>query len=1019
MDDSKSEEPKAKGRQIRDFDTLFDLAVRNGLREDKSDVDSHFVYRRLKGQSIKRFPKSLFPWNAYKKRNPGATPQHLDTLKHYTKFLGLTMKGRIKENNPFSRPTTDSLRAEIRRFCSAWNRENVATNNWIPKEVSESMAPYIEGPLADEIGLLRGKRGKIPRKYFTLDSYKKVQSFHWEEDWFDYIHEGTRVDNTNMINGHAYTSARLSEICQATYKDLECVVGYYDGEPDIKLKFTREFCKAKDVDQPEHPFPERMNTPDGLYPPLVAQPIVHWLANIVSSQAFARYHTLDQILAIRPPKNSNYCIIEWADHMLDKPVFPEWNPDGRSEKTRCPNAWGSQSTALAKRAGMTNGLGFHSVRRKALINCNDAGYSLASILKFASQNNTNVLVNKYLGTVCSIDGVATYQGLPPRNDLAEDFLSATMRWNPDLAFRLPSKRTEEIKDSTEYCSMTEEIDILTQRIAANSEGNATVLRAQRTTLYNKRNSLIKNELRKLQLQQKVDYETDKAPYDETDWHKGHFNRIKHMLPPERLRLATTMMAQASPRSQTWIQAIEDLICLRNSDCKVAYQRGLQPVDGFCPISSCRQEISSLPVEKRWNHIYRCYRALYTGLHCFAQFCFMCNEWVTSKFEWLNHCEAHIETNNVPFRYDPVTFRYATACAGYCPVCIWKTDLPADERLKQYTDRSAWRRHISRCILSYMKHQDDQPNLKCPDERCPKAFPARQALWHHLDDVHSIPTISHHDMSKGDTLPFNQENPRRDHIRLIKHSSPPEISSLRISPERQSWTDELINDSSSQFSKRDSCIWDAESICAADTPLSEVYCDVNEIDMKDEEHSLSEADDPPISFGIEREILIDPMLLCEHHTGLAVQPPSTMSSSFGVDGSGHRESEPEVSGNATEHELAHDNQYFVDRLLGKWRHRGKVWFYLRWNDGSYGFEEEVDINEDLRKDFETKAFTGFHEGAHVKRVRERNGKTSYLTGFLGCMEEWELPEQALHPDLVARHKPAKKSKGKSKRGRKKS
>jgi hypothetical protein len=72
--------------------------------------------------------------------------------------------------------------------------------------------------LADEIGLLRGKVGKIPRKYFTLDSYKKVQSFHWEEDWLDYVHEGTRVDNTNMINGHAYTSARLSEICQATYK---------------------------------------------------------------------------------------------------------------------------------------------------------------------------------------------------------------------------------------------------------------------------------------------------------------------------------------------------------------------------------------------------------------------------------------------------------------------------------------------------------------------------------------------------------------------------------------------------------------------------------------------------------------------------------------------------------------------------------------------------------------------------------------------------------------------------------
>ena len=192
--------------------------------------------------------------------------------------------------------------------------------------------------------------------------------------------------------------------------------------------------------------------------------------------------------------------------------------------------------------------------------------------------------------MCSVDGVATYQGLPPRNDLAEDFLSATMRWNPDLAFRLPSKRIEEIKESTEYRSVTEEIALLTQRLAAASEENATTLRAQRTTLYNKRNCLLRNALRELQLQQKLDYKIDKAPYEETDWHKDHFNRIKHMLPPERLRLATTMMTQASPRSQIWIQAIEDLIRLRNTDGRVAFQKGLQPVDGLCPISSCHLEI---------------------------------------------------------------------------------------------------------------------------------------------------------------------------------------------------------------------------------------------------------------------------------------------------------------------------------------------------------------------------------------------------------------------------------------------
>jgi hypothetical protein len=275
------------------------------------------------------------------------------------------------------------------------------------------------------------------------------------------------------------------------------------------------------------------------------------------------------------------------------------------------------------------------------------------------------------------------------------------------------------------------------------------------------------------------------------------------------------------------------------------------------------------------------------------------------------------------------------------------------------------------------------------------------------------------MYKTDMLPFNPESPQHDHIRFIKHSSPPELTSLRISPERQCGTDEGITDSSSQFSTPGSCIWDEESIYAAETPLSEVHFDVDDIDMKDEGHPLSEADDLPTAFGIEKEIAIDPMLLPKHPTDLEVQTPSTISSSFEADGCGHQEGGAEILGKATEHELAHDNQYFVNRLLGKWRHRGKVWFYLRWNDGSYGFEEEVDINEDLRKDFETKAFMGFHEGAHVKRVRVRNGKTSYLTGFLGCMEEWELPEQALHPDLVAGHKPTKKCKGKSKRGRRRS
>ena len=123
---------------------------------------------------------------------------------------------------------------------------------------------YIQGPLAREIQLISGKRAKRTKKFFTAECYMKLQAFNWSNDWHVYVHEGARVDATNMINTHCYTSARLQEVCQARYRvshasmqnavcsaltavqNFECHVGYFNGEPDIKIRFTREFCKGKD-----------------------------------------------------------------------------------------------------------------------------------------------------------------------------------------------------------------------------------------------------------------------------------------------------------------------------------------------------------------------------------------------------------------------------------------------------------------------------------------------------------------------------------------------------------------------------------------------------------------------------------------------------------------------------------------------------------------------------------------------------------------------------------------------------
>ena len=84
---------------------------------------------------------------------------------------------------------------------------------------------FIEGPLADDLGLYRAgktdnegqKHKKGPKPILTIENYVRMQMQHWIHDGYQYQNEGNRVDNTNLLNSHCFTSARLSEVCQAVY----------------------------------------------------------------------------------------------------------------------------------------------------------------------------------------------------------------------------------------------------------------------------------------------------------------------------------------------------------------------------------------------------------------------------------------------------------------------------------------------------------------------------------------------------------------------------------------------------------------------------------------------------------------------------------------------------------------------------------------------------------------------------------------------------------------------------------
>jgi hypothetical protein len=135
-------------------------------------------------------------------------------------------------------------------------------------------------------------------------------------------------------------------------------------------------------------------------------------------------------------------------------------------------------------------------------------------------------------------------------------------------------------------------------------------------------------------------------------------------------------------------------------------------------------------------VYRCSKDYHEKQSGFAEFCFRCSRWITSETDWEAHCQDHIDNLDVPFRCEPVTFRQAVACAGYCSGCLRKNWLPAAGRMRQFHDRTSWQRHISDCIPEYVESLDSKDSIPCPHLLCAVVLHSESDLWNHLGDIHS-------------------------------------------------------------------------------------------------------------------------------------------------------------------------------------------------------------------------------------------------------------------------------------------
>ncbi|KAK0723474.1 hypothetical protein B0T26DRAFT_675041 [Lasiosphaeria miniovina] len=614
----------------------------------------------------------------------------------------------------------------------------------------------------------------------------------------------------------------------------------------------------------------------------------------------------------------------------------------------------------------------------------------------------SILRKHYLGTMNTVDGAASYLGMDIRNDLTEDFRSATMRWNSDLPLELSAKGREELEQNEEYATLSRLIERLYLQINDENtpEEARQRLREQRNLAYSKRRRLERSKLRECQQKQPKVYPTGRKAHEENDWRRDHFLRVLHMM-PERRRLFRTLSLRVPLRSLQGISALRDLITLRESDCRVAYQDVLKPKSGRCPNLSCNMDMESIPAKKRWKHTYRCSEMFYEKTCGFAQFCFLCSCWITNQKAWSSFVTPSPVQDIVLFTSGEQTFQQICERSSISTPMPGNVISPNAYRLTSMPELGGNSDHAQDSAASDSANLIDLHLTTSSLSGSTSPISSdKDSLWDQVDDSSDVPT----------ELSSQSDSPAQKHLhnegRYFPNTLSPVIPDISGGPESQS------PDSSAIFPPENYNKTSPRLPAWLVDPELQRFSDdhrdpqINTLDSDlDSTHSKNHTAQIPFDLstrdrqtaGAKAHLLKDPEV---RMSGIiqAIQPEAVAEET-----SRHGGQDNEVAYSTLETPKGSSEGYYtVECLLDEW----KGWFYVKWGDGSYSWQPRGNILdrgliEDVRKDYK-----GLGPGVEILRTRRAKGKKAeYRVHFKGrpSKEDVWVMEKFLSPELIRSYK----------------
>ncbi|KAJ5235461.1 uncharacterized protein N7469_004629 [Penicillium citrinum] len=556
----------------------------------REQVDNTICYKQLAPATLRNYENTALNWalwrlsrneaaNAnFSKEEPDPNPQ---LLKSFAEDYIATRK---------KLPSQKSACLNFINFTSRWERE---TTRSLPGPVKEDVLNYIRQDLT-----VKYKLATKPRERYmvTAKDIDYLLRGLFGDDWHDYRHERARVQTGSALAIFAGSGSRAGAVVESSdYRDTnECLyyrhltfnIKWSSKNDEIKRWVTidPEFLKGKrykdDRYLPKNWFRET---------PILGFNFVFWvIVHGVADGAFKGLRTVEDVLAVRPPKGRESYTLEWDEGKKGLSFFRMVTPDGPlPQRALTFSSLRHNFTSLAQRECFKDQLRVHGIRAN-VANCIDPKASEATRGQALDHQNHDTYI-KYQSVLKSLDIQALVYDLEPDYECRNMEQSMAHHRDPNAPMKLDAASIDAFENTDEIKLINKRIHLLTSQISGQPLMHPD-LDAERTSLYSKKS--------KLRLAWKKNFIQDwwDSAYDEyvsgnefTERDCTSLFQIFRKYLPERARLRDSLFTDASLDSNIGRQCLDDMVKLCTSTERVVYYPGLYPVENCCPV--CSQPMS--------------------------------------------------------------------------------------------------------------------------------------------------------------------------------------------------------------------------------------------------------------------------------------------------------------------------------------------------------------------------------------------------------------------------------------------